>query len=93
MARSHQTLGGKYPGEVYTPSACEYHYPEVPEYLFHDRTIRVTQCGRIFIGNRKINLSTVFGGQYVGIRFLRLGDKPLKVIMVKETSQSIREPK
>jgi hypothetical protein len=35
---------------------------------FHDRTIRVTQCGRICIGNRKINLGTVFGGQYVGIR-------------------------
>jgi putative transposase len=66
--RPHQALGGKYPGEVYTPSAREYHHPEVPEYPFHDRTIRVTQCGRICIGNRKINLSTVFGGQSVGIR-------------------------
>jgi hypothetical protein len=66
--RPHQALGGKYPGEVYTPSAREYCHPEVPEYPFHDRTIRVTQCGRICIGNRKINLSTVFGGQYVGIR-------------------------
>ncbi len=28
----------------------------------------VTQCGRICIGNRKINLSTVFAGQFVGIR-------------------------
>jgi putative transposase len=28
----------------------------------------VTQCGRICIGNRKINLSTVFAGQSVGIR-------------------------
>jgi putative transposase len=28
----------------------------------------VTQCGRICIGSRKINLSTVFGGQSVGIR-------------------------
>jgi len=66
--RPHQALGGKYPGEVYTPSAREYHHPEVPEYPFHDRTIQVTQCGRICMGNRKINLSTVFGGQYVGIR-------------------------
>jgi putative transposase len=66
--RPHQALGGKYPGEVYTPSAREYHHPEVPEYPFHDRTIQVTQCGRICIGRRKINLSTVFGGQYVGIR-------------------------
>ena len=66
--RPHQALGGKYPGELYTPSAREYHHPEVPQYPFHDRAIQVTQCGRICIGRRKINLSTVFGGQYVGIR-------------------------
>lgn len=66
--RPHQGLGGKYPGEVYTPSAREYRPPEQPEYPFHDRTIRVTQCGRICIGRRKINLSNVFAGQHVGIR-------------------------
>ena len=66
--RPHQALGGQYPGEVYTPSAREYHHPEVPEYPFHDRTLQVTQCGRICIGHRKINFSTVFGGQYVSIR-------------------------
>jgi len=66
--RPHQGLGGMYPGELYTPSAREYFYPEVPEYPFHDRTIKVTQCGRICIGRRKINLSTVFAGQYIGIR-------------------------
>ncbi len=66
--RPHQGLGGRYPGEVYTPSARQYHPPDVPEYPFHDRTIRVTQCGRVCIGRRKINLSTVFAGQYVGIR-------------------------
>jgi transposase InsO family protein len=66
--RPHQALNGMYPGELYTPSAREYFHPEVPEYPFHDRTILVTQCGRICIGRRKINLSTVFAGQYVGIR-------------------------
>lgn len=66
--RPHQALNGMYPGEVYTPSAREYFHPEVPEYPFHDRTILVTQCGRICMGRRKINLSTVFGGQHVGIR-------------------------
>ena len=30
--------------------------------------IQVTQCGRICIGRRKIQFSTVFAGQYVGIR-------------------------
>jgi putative transposase len=34
----------------------------------HDRTITVTQCGRICIGRRKINLSQVFAGQNVGIK-------------------------
>lgn len=66
--RPHQALGGMYPGEVYTPSAREYFHPEVPEYPFHDRTIQVTQCGRICIGSRKISFSRVFAGQYVGIR-------------------------
>ena len=66
--RPHQGLGGMYPREVYTPSAREFFHPEVPEYPFHDRTIKVTQCGRICIGRRKINLSTVFAGQYIGIR-------------------------
>ena len=53
---------------MYTPSARVYQPPEIPEYPFHDRTILVTQCGRICVGRRKINLSTVFAGQYVGIR-------------------------
>ncbi len=66
--RPHQALGGMYPGEVYTPSAREYFHPEAPEYPFHDRTIQVTQCGRICIGRRKVNFSTVFAGQYIGIR-------------------------
>ncbi len=38
------------------------HYP------FHDRTITVTHCGRICFGRRKINLSTVFAGQNVGVK-------------------------
>jgi transposase InsO family protein len=66
--RPHQSLEGRYPGEVYTPSAREFFHPEPPEYPFHDRTIQVTQCGRICIGRRKVNFSTVFAGQYVGIR-------------------------
>jgi hypothetical protein len=66
--RPHQALGMKYSGEVYTPSAKVYRPPDTPEYSFHDLTIQVTQCGRICIRKRKINLSTVFGGQLVGIR-------------------------
>ncbi len=58
----------KYPAERYAPSAREYRPPQEPEYPFHDRTVRITQCGRICIGKRKINLSQVFAGQTVGIR-------------------------
>ena len=66
--RPHQALGGAYPGDVYTPSAKVYRAPDELEYPYHDRTIRVTRCGRICIGKRKISLSTVFAGQIVGIR-------------------------
>jgi putative transposase len=66
--RPHQALGGAYPGDVYTPSPRAYEPPAEPEYPFHDRSVRVTQCGRICLGRRKINLSTVFAGQTVGLR-------------------------
>ena len=66
--RPHESLQGQYPGDVYTPSTRPYRLPDPPEYPYHDRTIAVTKCGRICIGNRKINLSTVFAGQHVGIR-------------------------
>ena len=66
--RPHQSLNGQYPGDLYTPSARAYRAPEEPEYPYHDRSAHVTQCGRICIGKRKINLSTVFAGQTVGIR-------------------------
>ncbi len=66
--RPHQALDGAYPGDVYTPSPRAYEPPGEPEYPFHDRSVRVTQCGRICLGRRKINLSTVFAGQTVGLR-------------------------
>ena len=66
--RPHQALNGAYPGELYTPSARVYEAPGEPDYPFHDRAIRVTRCGRICIGRRKINLSTAFFGQTVGVK-------------------------
>ena len=36
--------------------------------LSHDKTIVVTRCGRICLGNKKINFSQVFAGQAVGIK-------------------------
>lgn len=66
--RPHQAISMRYPAELYTPSTRVYRgLPDV-EYPFADRTITVTSCGRICIGKRKINLSTVFAGQKLGIR-------------------------
>ena len=66
--RPHQALGGVYPAEIYTPSTRPYEPPQDPDYPFHDRTVRVTRCGRICLGNRKINLSVALAEQLVGIR-------------------------
>jgi putative transposase len=66
--RPHQALNGAYPADLFTPSARIYQPPPEPHYPYHDRAIRVTSCGRICIGKRRINLSKVFAGQIVGIR-------------------------
>src|SRR5260370_33098105 len=39
----------------------------------HDSTIHVTHCGRICLHRKKINLSTVFAGQAVGIKEVEEG--------------------
>ena len=66
--RPHQALGMKYPAEVYSPSPRPYRGIGELAYPFHDRTITVTNCGRICFGVRKINLSTALAGQNVGIK-------------------------
>ena len=66
--RPHEALNMSYPGELYSPSPRIYQGIQEPEYPYHDRTVRVTNCGRLCIGRRKINLSLAFAGQLVGIR-------------------------
>jgi putative transposase len=66
--RPHQALNMKYPTEIYYRSPRPYRGLSELEYPFHDRTVTITQCGRICIGRRKINLSTVFAGQNVGVK-------------------------
>ena len=66
--RPHQALEMKCPAEIYTPSARPYDgLPELA-YPFHDKIIQVTCCGRICLHRKKINLSTVFAGQAVGLK-------------------------
>jgi putative transposase len=58
----------KCPAEVYQPATRTYQgLPDI-DYPFHDKTIVVTNCGRICLGRKKINFSTVFTGQAVGIK-------------------------
>jgi len=66
--RPHQALNGRCPAQLYRTSTRPYTGLGELEYPLHDRTITVTQCGRICIGRRKINLSQVFAGQNVGIK-------------------------
>ena len=66
--RPHQAINMRYPGELYQRSARSYHGLEPLEYPFHDRTVAVTMCGRVCFATRKINLSTVFAGQNVGVK-------------------------
>jgi putative transposase len=65
--RPHQGIANKYPADLYTPSSKIYRgLPEI-DYPFADRIITITTCGRICIGKKKINVSSVFAGQNVGI--------------------------
>jgi putative transposase len=65
--RPHQALAMRCPAELYSPSPRPYRgLPEL-DYPFHDKTVTVTTCGRICFNRQKINLSTVFAGQLVGI--------------------------
>ena len=66
--RPHQAIGMRCPAELYRPSSRPYlGLPEL-DYPFHDKAVTVTTCGRICFKMQKINLSTVFAGQTLGIR-------------------------
>jgi hypothetical protein len=56
------------PGDLYQPSIRQYQgLPEI-EYPFHDKDLLVTNCGRICMHRKKINISTVMAGQRLGIK-------------------------
>ena len=62
----------KCPAEIYQASPRPYQgLPDI-DYPFHDRTIVVRHCGRICLGKKKINFSTVSAGQAVGIMYRRI---------------------
>jgi hypothetical protein len=71
--RPHEASDRKCPAEVYQPSTRAYTGPPDIDYPFHDRTIVLTHCGRICLGRKKINFSTVFAGQALGIKEVEEG--------------------
>jgi putative transposase len=66
--RPHQALNMRCPAERYAPSTRRYKGLPDLDYPFHDKIVTVTTCGRIRFNREKINLSTVFAGQRVGIK-------------------------
>ena len=66
--RPHQALNMKCPGEIYKCSQRKYEgLPEI-DYPFHDKALTVTNCGRLCLEGKKINLSVVLAGQKLGIK-------------------------
>jgi len=66
--RPHEALAMKCPAEVYTASPRLYSGIAEPHYPFPDRSVVVTNCGRLCLFNKKINLSSSLAGQAVGIK-------------------------
>lgn len=58
----------KTPAALYTPSSRAYEGLPEFSYPFHDRDIIVTNCGRICMHRKKINVSHVLAGQKLGIK-------------------------
>lgn len=68
VERPHEALDMQCPAQVYTESPRPYRGIPDPHYPFHDKTIVVTNCGRLCLYRKKINLSTSLAGQAVGIK-------------------------
>ena len=66
--RPHEALQMKCPAEVYRRASKPYEGIGDLQYPFHDKTIVVTNCGRLCLYRKKINLSTCLAGQAVGIK-------------------------
>jgi hypothetical protein len=66
--RPHEALAMKCPAEIYAASTRPYDGLPDLAYPLHDRDILVTNCGRICLHRKKINISTVLAGQRLGIK-------------------------
>jgi Integrase core domain len=66
--RPHEAIDMKVPAQLYSKAQRPYHGIGELEYPFHERVVTVTNCGRICMHRKKINLSTVLAGQSLGIK-------------------------
>lgn len=71
--RPHEGLAMHFPAEQYCLSTRQYQGLSELDYPFHDREVLVTSCGRICLHRKKINLSTVFAGQKLGLKEVEEG--------------------
>lgn len=82
----------KVPAALYATSPRPYKgLPDI-EYPFHDPDAIVTNCGRLCIHRKKINISTVLAGQRLGLKEVDDGIWLVSVCdMISDTSISNRE--
>ena len=66
--RPHEALEMSTPAECYRASSRPYRGLPALSYPLHDRDLLVTACGRICMHRKRVNISTVFAGQRVGIK-------------------------
>jgi putative transposase len=66
--RPHQALDMKCPGDVYIKSTRPYRGLQDLTYPGYDKTLMVTNCGRICLRDLKVHISKAFGNQPVGLR-------------------------
>ena len=66
--RPHEALAMKCPAEIYSASSRPYSGLPDLTYPLHDRDALVTDCGRICMHRKRLNISTVLAGQRLGIK-------------------------
>jgi hypothetical protein len=66
--RPHEALAMKCPAEIYSASSRPYSGLPDLTYPLHDRDVLVTDCGRICMHRKRLNVSTVLAGQRLGIK-------------------------
>jgi transposase InsO family protein len=66
--RPHEALDMNCPAALYTASPRPYSGLPDLTYPFHDRDVLVTNCGRLCLHRKKVNISVVLAGQKLGIK-------------------------